>query len=118
MAAVGPSVGTARLSESIKDTLRQLWEMRQELSEKGRERLTLKVHNALPFASAIMLDPDDESGRIQIETKPYKAPLQKSFAIEFRYVGKECLYQTLRESYRRLISEADALDPALLQIGT
>ena len=117
MAAIAPSVGTARLSESIQDTLRLLLEMRQGLSQNGRGRLMLRVHNAVPFASAIMLDPDEETGRVQIETKPYKAPLKKSFAIEFRSVGGDCLYQTLRDSYRRLVGEGDELDPRLIQVG-
>lgn len=114
MAAIAPSIGTARLSESIQDTPRSLWDMRQGLSQKGRDRFTLRLHNAVPFASAIMLDADEANGRIQLETKPYKAPLKKSFAMEFRDVGEDCLYQTIRASYRRLIAEGDALDPQLL----
>lgn len=114
MASIAPSIGTARLSESIQDTLRSLWDMREGLSRRGKDQLVLRLHNAVPFASAIMLDPDEANGRIQIETKPYKTPLMKSFAIEFKDVGEGCLYQTIRASYRRLISEADGLDPKLL----
>lgn len=118
MAAIEPSVGITRLSESIKDTLRLLWDMRQQLSQKGKEGLKLQVHNAIPFASAIMLDPDEDTGRIQIETKPYKAPLRKSFAIEFRSVGRDCLYETIKDSYRQLVEEGDPIDPGLLTVRT
>ena len=36
-----------------------------------QKRFSIKVHNTLPFGSAIILDGDLENGRIQIETKPY-----------------------------------------------
>ena len=50
----------AHVSDGIQDTIKQLWDFRERLSEETRSRLTLRIHNAIPSASAIMLDADEK----------------------------------------------------------
>jgi pyrimidine deaminase RibD-like protein len=68
------------LALSIRKSLRDLVRFKGKLPEDIRSRFDIRVHSALPFGSAILLDHKQPNGRIQIETKPYKAGLQKSFA--------------------------------------
>lgn len=56
---------------SIKDTIDELVKFRYSLSTEAQRRFEIRVHNAIPFGSAIMIDHIEEFGRIQIETKPY-----------------------------------------------
>ncbi len=86
-------------------TLDQLYNFKARLSTGAQRRFKMLVHNAIPFASAILLDHEEEYGRIQIETKPYKAPLRKSFGFEVAPTTDENLYDTLRQSYEDLLRD-------------
>ncbi len=97
------------LTGSIEDTVTRLKRFRRSLSQDAQQRFTLHAHNAVPFGSAILLDHDTADGRIQIETKPYKAPIRDSFAIEVVPCKDSGLYQPLVEGYLRLVKEADSL---------
>ena len=99
-----------RLAKSIKDTLEELNKLKEGLLPDSQDRFKILVHNAIPFGSAIMLDVFSGNGRIQIETKPYKAPLRKSFAIEVTNKGSNEIYSTLRDGYCQLLDEADSYD--------
>ncbi|MCD5401139.1 nucleotide-binding protein [candidate division NPL-UPA2 bacterium] len=94
-----------KLAKTIEDSLSNLFNLKQKLSMQEQDRFEIKVHNALPFGSAIIIDGDTEKGKIQIETKPYKASLRKSFAFEISNKGNNELYITLRDCYFRLIKE-------------
>lgn len=78
-------------------------------SLKEQKRFILKVHNTLPFGSAIILDGDLESGTIQIETKPYKVGIRKSFAFEICNNNRS-FYNTLKTSYYSLITDGLSQD--------
>lgn len=99
-----------RLAKSIKDTLEELNKLKEGLLPDSQDRFKILVHNAISFGSAIMLDVFSGNGRIQIETKPYKAPLRKSFAIEVTNKGSNEIYSTLRDGYCQLLDEADSCD--------
>jgi len=53
---------------------------RKQLSKSSKKRFEIRTHKSIPFGSAIIIDYDSTFGKIQIETKPYKQPLKKSFA--------------------------------------
>lgn len=99
-----------RLAKSIKDSLEELNKLKEGLLPDSQDRFKILVHNAIPFGSAIMLDVFSGNGRIQIETKPYKAPLRKSLAFEVTNKGSNEIYSTLRDGYCRLLDEADSYD--------
>lgn len=99
-----------KLSESILDTLKELSTLRGELSSEARGRFTILVHNAIPFGSAIMLDVFSGKGRIQIETKPYKAPLRKSIAFEVTDTGSSEIFSNLKDGYCKLLDDAQDYD--------
>lgn len=111
MAAMAPvfSKESSELAQSIVTTLSDMWRLREKLSVDGRNRLTLNVHNVVPFASAILLDHEHTCGRIQIETKPYKAPIRSSFAFEFCPTGGDGIFQTLCDSYIAIVRDGDRI---------
>ena len=98
------------LAKQVRATLSGLTGFRDSLSQSQAKRFDLRVHDTLPFASAIMLDAENEAGRIQLETKPYRSPLADSFAFELVDTGEDSLFRTLRAAYSRLIDDAKPVD--------
>ncbi len=78
---------------------------RGRLGKRARSRIDLRIHEAVPFGSAILLDHRLPNGRIQIETKPYKAGYQRSFAFEVARTEPDGLYDVLAASYDALLSD-------------
>lgn len=94
------------LQNQTKRALRKLQELKNTLNNHQKNRFTIKMHKTLPFGSAILLDDNLENGTIQIETKPYKVGMRKSFAMEFINNGSD-FYKTIRKSYYDLINDGD-----------
>ncbi len=112
MTAMAPvlSKDPSELADSIHGSLRELSRFRRSLPDVVRERVDLRVHSAVPFGSAIMLDHDYPHGRIQIETKPYKVGLQRSLAFEIaRQADSSGLFDALVSSYQSLLRDGRAL---------
>ena len=87
-----------------------LFEIKGRLPEAVRSRLRIRVHRAIPFGSAILIDADDdERGRIQIETKGYRSGLEFSWGFELRAGGRHGLYKTLQTAYEDLLSDGEEL---------
>ena len=116
MVAIGPvlEMEPAQLAEKIKDTLRDLIGLKKKLFLEVQNRFEIRVHNAIPFGSAIMIDHQENYGRIQIETKPYKAPFRKSFAFEVVPTDPDGFFHTLSKSYETLIKDGEPVDSSLL----
>lgn len=75
-----------------------------------QSRLDVRVHTSLPFGSAILLDHAHAIGRIQIETKPYKVGLQRSFAFEVaRRSESGVLFETLTTAYEKLVADGQSV---------
>jgi len=108
MGVVAPALNRepADLEESIRRSMRNLVQLKQALPVKVQSRLDVRVHPALPFGSAILLDHAYPNGRIQIETKPYKVGLQRSFAFEVARSPKSgVLFDTLATAYEKLVAD-------------
>lgn len=99
----------SELQNQTKSSLNKLNELKRILPESSKKRFSINVHKTLPFASAILLDADAENGKIQIETKPYKVGMRKSFAMEFINNGGD-FYNTLKDSYYELINDGEPFD--------
>jgi pyrimidine deaminase RibD-like protein len=99
-----------QLYTSIKDTIDELAKFRSSLSSGAQSRFDIRVHNAIPFGSAIMIDHREKYGRIQIETKPYKAVLNDAFAFEIAPHGKSNFYQTLVRGYEALLGDGNSIE--------
>lgn len=99
-----------QLSESIKDTIDQLIKFRSTLSDDSQKRFDIRIHNAIPFGSAIMLDHRERQGRVQIETKPYKAKLDDSFAFEIIRSPQSNFYQNLVTGYEKLLNDGNSIE--------
>lgn len=97
------------LSVQIQATIERLRIFRDSLAKREASRFDLRVHNTFPFASAIMLDSETSRGKIQLETKPYKATLTDSFAFELVNVGPDGLFTTLRKAYNDLIADGQTV---------
>lgn len=100
----------ADLARSIRKSLSDLSAFRNSLPETVRHRLRIRVHQTLPSSSAILLDHHEPAGRIQLETKPYKAGLQKSFAFEVGRVQEGGLYDVLARAYDALVADGEEFD--------
>lgn len=112
MAAIAPvlSKDPADLAETIRQSLRELAHFKEELSKRARSRVEVRVHHAVPFGSAILLDHHLPNGRIQIETKPYKVGYQKSFAFEVIRTEPDGLFDVLAASYDALLRDGHPID--------
>ncbi len=94
------------LRSEIRNGIIELTAFRNSLSPGARSRCHVRLHNSIPFASAIIMDTGSESAKIQLETKSYKAPYNKSFAIEVMPTeDRNGFYYTLLNSYRTLLSD-------------
>jgi pyrimidine deaminase RibD-like protein len=112
MAAMAPVLNRepTELAESIRGSLKNLVEFKRALPEKVQSRLDVRVHPALPFGSAILLDHAHPNGRIQIETKPYKVGLQRSFAFEVaRRSGSGVFFDVLVTAYEALVADGQSV---------
>ena len=112
MAAMAPVLNRepVDLAESIRRSVRILVQFKQALPVQVQSRLDVRVHTSLPFGSAILLDHAHASGRIQIETKPYKVGLQRSFAFEVaRRSESGVLFETLTTAYEKLVADGQSV---------
>lgn len=96
-----------KLKDQIKKAINILHELKESLPETVRSKFEIKVHKAIPFGSAILIDYDQTDGKIQIETKPHNAPLINSFAFEIipPQVDGYSFFKTLATSYLSLYNE-------------
>ena len=107
MRAISPALNMTpeQLSDSIKRSTDALLKFRRTLSMPAALNLRLRLHDVVPFGSAILLDHKAPYGRIQVEMKAYMAPISKSFAFEVRrpYVPNDgALYDTLATAFELL----------------
>lgn len=111
MQAIAPSYTMKPdvLVSSIHTTIEHLFALKNDLSPSARNHLKIHVHRAIPLGSAILIDAQQPTGRIQIETKAYRTGLGKSWGFELRAGGKHDLYQTLVNSYRQLVIDGEEL---------
>jgi hypothetical protein len=110
MKALASILGTSdtHTASAIEQTMDSLLAFRIGLERSQQAHLELFLHRTIPSASAIMVDANLPCGRIQLETKPYRAPRNKSWALEVES-GSE-FFETLRESYHRIITDGHELD--------
>jgi hypothetical protein len=108
MAAISQNLGKAEdeLASSIRSSLRNLVALRNTLPVGPAKHFIIKAHSILPFASAIIIDGHELTGEIQLETKPYKQPINKSIGFTLRGSARHSIYQTLFISYQALIEDA------------
>nr|VFK24128.1 MAG: diaminohydroxyphosphoribosylaminopyrimidine deaminase [Candidatus Kentron sp. LFY] len=98
------------LSETIQRSFRALLDVRNELPNFEQDRFTLAAHPTMPFGSAILLDHHENNGRIQIESKPYRAGLQHSFGFELCRAQEIGLYEVLVKAYETLIADGRTIN--------
>jgi hypothetical protein len=99
-----------KFSEMINEALSTLVIFRNKLPSKYRKNFRISAHKSIPFGSAIIIDHEKPYGKIQIETKPYKAPLQKSFAFEVIPTSDDGFYHTLVDGFIKLIDDGRVIN--------
>lgn len=107
MASLAPVLSTkpADLAHSIRQSLNRLNDAKTQLRPKDRGRFSIRVHDTIPMGSAILIDHKELFGRIQIESKVYKAPPRMSFGFEVVRTGSEGFYETLAKGYDDLVAD-------------
>lgn len=98
------SVNSEKMRLEILDMLKDLKECKNSLEESQKLRFDILVHNCFPMGSAIMLDATPISGKIQIETKLYKAKRDESFG--FLLSKKSSFFQRNYNSWSRILKES------------
>jgi hypothetical protein len=97
------------LAGSIRESLVSMTKFRSTLSASAASRLSILKHTSLPQASAILLDHRTRYGRIQLETKPHKVGLQRSYAFEVGRAKRGELYEVLVSAYETILQEANPI---------
>ena len=87
----------------------KLIEMKETLSENDKLRIDLRTYNSLPTFSSILIDPDADSCRIQIDIKVYQEARHNSFSLEFKGHGKY-MYELLANAAQRQFYNAIHFD--------
>lgn len=115
MEALAPVMekSSEELKRDIASSVNGLVAFKKSLSEDARQNLHIYLHGCIPFSSAILIDEEELYGRIQIETKPYKAPLKDSFGFELSSGSTHPLYATLKRSFNRIINDGEEVQSEL-----
>jgi len=109
------SVEPYELARSIKEALKRLLKVKDSLPDHAQKRFSIRVHNTIPLGSAILIDHEERTGRIQIESKVYKAPFRQSFAFEVAPTGSSGFYDTLAKGYVDLADDGLEVTPEFLR---
>jgi hypothetical protein len=104
------------LDGEIRSTLRQLVRCKERLPGGAARRLMVYVHDALPIGSAVLLDANPQSGRIQVESKLYRAPRTESFGFEI--VGPSDFYTRNYTAWHKVFHDSDEWQEPLALPGT
>lgn len=113
MTAMGAnlSIDPAVLAQNIRASLADIKKFKSErISAKDKKRMSVRVHNIIPFASAILKDEGKETATIQVETKIYGAAIGCSFSFEFAPGSESQLYETLTSGYNKIIKNGELYD--------
>lgn len=96
-------VPASELKEQVYRSLNHLTDFSASLPKSRQDRFQIRCHRALPPASAILIDADEPTGLIQLETRAYKGTYLQSFGFEVA-AGSE-LYSTLHLGYTQLVKD-------------
>lgn len=69
-------------------SLNKLIKLKTSLDKSLKNRLEIRTYQTLPSFATILLDPDTDNCRVQIDFKIYHQPRHNSFSIEFTGKGK------------------------------
>jgi hypothetical protein len=97
-------IDPSELRLEIHSMLASLSRAKLELSHSCAQRFQIFVHDTIPIGSAILLDATEKSGRIQIETKLYRAPRIESFGLEV--VGPSEFYSRNYTSWLKVFNDS------------
>jgi predicted acylesterase/phospholipase RssA len=109
MRAVSPNfpLTWSELQHQIRQLVRQLTDFHASIEDRRKSSFQLYCHQTVPAASAILMDVETSDGTIQLETRAYSRPPIESFAFEVGHGS--ALFDSLREGYLKLISDARQL---------
>lgn len=95
------------LSSEVTFMINEIVSLKKSLPNGAAQRLNICTHACLPMGSAILLDADEDSGRIQIETKLYKAPRTNSFGFEIEAPSE--FFNHRLHSWRRVFHASEEI---------
>ncbi len=84
----------------------------KELGEDERNRFLIKTHDLLPLESMVIIDPESEDGKMQVETYVYgkATPSRPNIALTKR--DQRDLFEVYWESYEWALRKSKPFDPA------
>lgn len=97
----------SELAQDINRILDRLKKFHDSLEDRVKGNFQLFVHNTIPSASAILIDPAEPSGSIQLETKAYGTPAMEAYG--FEVAGHTSFYKSLWRAYNKLIDHGERL---------
>jgi len=107
---VSPEEVRARTSQA----LAKLVALRDDTAETAKGRFDVRTYDIIPSFSSIILDPDTEDCRIQIDIKAFGQPRSNSFAFEFSGGGKY-MVELLKDSVERWFAASSPINATVLE---
>ena len=101
----GHDITETEMAGKINGTLKSLTLFKDSLSKNAQARFKIRLHNTVPWASAILVDHDQPNGRIQFETKAYKTSFRESFGFELENGGIHPMYKMFVKAYLDLVKD-------------
>ena len=99
------------LISEAKHSAELLRKFRDTLDVESKKRFNLKFHNTALFEAAVLIDDDEDAGRIQVEIKPYAASVYGAYSFEIRRTDSNPIfYDKIKGSYDQLLDEATSID--------
>lgn len=83
----------SRIQSSVKSLL--------NLAIQNKQRVSLYLHNTIPFGTIIAIDEDLTEGSLIVETKPYKLHSASSFSYKLLNAENSILYKNIIEGCKK-----------------
>ncbi len=96
---------TKEVKSRITTSANKFRKLKEQVDEQTKLRLDFRYYNTIPAFSTILIDPETEKCRVQIDIKLYHEPRSKSFSLEF-YDKDKYMTKTIITSTKKLFFDA------------
>lgn len=96
----------SRIQSSVKSLL--------NLAIQNKQRVSLYLHNTIPFGTIIAIDEDLTEGSLIVETKPYKLHSASSFSYKLLNAENSILYKNIIEGCKKIEKDSTKVTKKLI----
>lgn len=96
----------SRIQSSVKSLL--------NLAIQNKQRVSLYLHNTIPFGTIIAIDEDLAEGSLIVETKPYKLHSASSFSYKLLNAENSILYKNIIEGCKNIEKDSTKVTKKLI----